>query len=86
MISNESLNKNQKIYITEHNRENLFKHIKEVQEEIEEMNIDYFFSAENLERYCSGKTCLFDYAYGHIRKLLKKEYKEWLIEMENKNE
>ena len=81
MISNESLNRNQKIYITEYNRENLFKHIKEVQDE---MDIDYFFSAENLERYCSGKTNLGEYAYGHIRKLLKKEYKEWLIEADNK--
>ena len=81
MVSNESSNRNQKIYITECNREQLFKHIKEVQEE---MDIDYFFSAENLERYCSGKTHLCEYAYGHIRKLLKKEYKEWLIEADNK--
>lgn len=77
MISSESLNSNQKIYITEHGREDLFKHIKEEQEE---MNIDYFFTAENLERYCLGKTYLPDYAYGHVRRLLKKEYKEWLIE------
>ena len=81
MISNESLNRNQKIYITEYNRENLFKHIKEVQDE---MDIDYFFSAENLERYCSGKTHLCEYAYRHIRKSLKKEYKEWLIEADDK--
>ena len=82
MINNESLNRNQKIYITEYNRENLFKHIKEVQDE---MDIDYFFSAENLERYCSGKTHLCEYAYGHIRKLLKRNIRNGLSKLMIKN-
>ena len=68
-----SLDTTQKIYITEESREKLFNHIYE-----ENMNLDYAFSAEYLERVCLGKTYLSDSAYSTIKRLLRKEYKEWL--------
>lgn len=61
-----------KIYISEESRNEIFKDIDENPD-----CIDYIFSAENLERYCLGKTHLADYAYSQIRRLLKKEYKEY---------
>ena len=37
----------------------------------------YLLSAENLERYCKGKTYLSDYIYNKLRTTLKAEFKEW---------
>lgn len=75
-MTNESLNKNQKIYIAEKDRLELFQQI----EPFGEYTQEYAFSAECLERYCLGKTYLPDYAYSHIRALLKKEFKEYCKE------
>ena len=86
-----SLDSNQRIWIEEDAREELFRELltREVHE-IGECNTladvkatvkkerEYAFSAENLERYCVGDTGALDYAYSHIRSLLKKEYKSWL--------
>ena len=72
---NISLDRTMKIYIGELNRELLFNELYE-----NENNTAFFkflWSADNLERYCLGKTGLPDYAYSHIRALLKKEYVEW---------
>lgn len=68
-----SLDTTQKIYITKESREKLFNHIYK-----ENMNLDYVFSAEYLEKYCLGKTYLSEAAYSTIKRLLRKEYKEWL--------
>lgn len=68
-----SLDTTQKIYITKESREKLFNHIYK-----ENMNLDYVFSAEYLERVCLGKTYLSESAYSTIKRLLRKEYKEWL--------
>lgn len=86
-----SLDSNQRIWIGEEQRKQLFNElITQEINEIGECNTvadvkaavkkvrEYAFSAENLERYCFGDTGAFDYAYNHIRSLLKKEYKEWL--------
>lgn len=70
-----SLDREMKIYIKESERAVLFNELHE-----NENNKAFFkllWSAENLERYCMGKTGLADYAYSHIRVLLKKEYAEW---------
>lgn len=75
-MTNESLNENQKIYITEKNRLNLFQQIEPFGNYTEK----YAFSTDCLERYCSGNTGLSDYAYSHIRSLLKKEFKEYCKE------
>ncbi len=61
------------IYIEESEKLLLFKEmLKSSQEEQK-----YLLSAENLERYCNGKTYLPDYAYSKIKTQLKKEFKEW---------
>lgn len=73
---NSSLDENQRIYIDEEGRESLFNEIFEAQQKGQD--IKYYFSSEYLERYCLGDTSAYDYAYSHIRALLKKEYKEWL--------
>ncbi len=75
-MTNESLNTNQKIYITEEARLELFQKI----EPFGDYTQQYAFSADCLERYCLGKTELPDYAYSHIRSLLKKEFKEYCAE------
>jgi len=75
-MTNESLNENQKIYITEKNRLELFHKI----EPFGDYSKEYAFSTDCLERYCSGNTGLSDYAYSHIRSLLKKEFKEYCKE------
>lgn len=74
-----SLDTTQKIYITKESRERLFNHIYE-----ENMKLDYAFSAEYLERVCLGKTYLSESAYSTIKRLLRKEYKEWLKNKEFK--
>lgn len=61
-----------KIYISEESRRDLFKMIDEIPDGLNDI-----LSAENLERYCLGKTHLADSAYSQIRRLLKKEYKEY---------
>lgn len=75
-MTNESLNENQKIYITEKNRLQLFHKI----EPFGDYTKDYAFSSDCLERYCSGNTGLSDSAYSHIKALLKKEFKEYCEE------
>lgn len=75
-MTNESLNENQKIYITGKSRLELFHNI----EPFGEYTQEYAFSPECLERYCLGKTELPDYAYSHIRSLLKKEFKQYCKE------
>lgn len=86
-----SLDSNQRIWIGEEAREQLFRELltgevhgigecntlADVKATVKEER-EYAFSAENLERYCLGDTGALDYAYSHIRSLLKKEYKEWL--------
>ena len=37
----------------------------------------YLLSAENLEKYCKGKTYLPDYAYNKLKAKLRVEFKEW---------
>lgn len=75
-MTNESLNENQKIYITEKNRLQLFRKI----EPFGDYTKEYAFSTDCLERYCSGNTGLSDSAYSHIKALLKKEFKEYCEE------
>jgi len=75
-MTNESLNENQKIFITEKDRLDLFHKI----EPFGEYTKEYAFSTDCLERFCSGRTELPDYAYSHIRALLKKEFKEYCKE------
>ena len=70
-----SLDTSQPIYITEKSREELFEHILESEKDCEDM--EYWFSAENLEQYCFGATERADYAYKKISRQLKKEYDEW---------
>lgn len=66
------------IYIEEKEKELLFEEMLT----IEETEYKYFLRAENLERYCKGKTYLPDYAYSKIRKQLLKEFKIWLLDKE----
>lgn len=68
-----------KIYITDADKRVLFtdidndlKHLRD--NETPEEYLDWAFSADNLERYCSGDTGDFDYAYNAISKRLRKEY------------
>lgn len=93
MATTKSTDPNQKIWIQEWVRDELFSDTLAAEEEAaqkcysaDEMKheikgvLDFYFSAENLERYCVGDTGLADYAYSHIRVLLKKEYAEWKAE------
>lgn len=93
MATTKSTDPNQKIWIQEWVRDELFSDILAAEQEAaqkcysaDEMKheiksvLDFYFSAENLERYCVGNTGLADYAYSHIRVLLKKEYAEWKAE------
>jgi len=64
-----------KIYIKQNSREELFKNLYE--NEGDTSFFKYLWSADNLERYCLGKTGSDDYAYSQISAMLKKEYKEW---------
>lgn len=70
-----SLDTTMKIYINAVGREELFKELYE--SENDPAFFKYLWSPANLERYCLGRTGSNDYAYSHIRALLKKEYKEW---------
>jgi len=72
-MTTSSLDVNQNIYISPQGREEFFQHITN-----NNFDLKYAFSSEYLEKWCLGKTYLPDYAYSHIRSLLKKEYKEWL--------
>lgn len=74
MATISSLDPNQKIYIDEEGRNELFDKI--IRGEYTEK---YAFNTECLERYCLGKTYLPDYAYSHIRSLLKKEFKQYKL-------
>lgn len=61
------------IYIEETEKLALFKEmLKSTKEEQK-----YLLSAENLEKYCKGKTHLPDYAYSKLRAKLKVEFKVW---------
>ena len=75
MATTSSLDPNQKIYIDEEGRNELFNKI--ISGEYTEK---YAFNTEYLERYCLGKTYLPDYAYSHIRILLKKEFKQYKLD------
>ena len=75
MSTTSSLDTNQKIYIDEKDRNELFDKI--ISGEYKE---EYAFNTECLERYCLGKTYLPDYAYSHIRSLLKKEFKQYKLD------
>lgn len=79
-----SLDTSQPIYITEKIREELFEHILEAEKDCEDM--EYMFSAENLEKYCLGAIERADYAYKKISRQLKKEYDEWRKNKEPQNE
>lgn len=70
-----SLDRNQKIYIDKESREELFNEL--CTNENNQTELKYLWSVDNLERYCLGKTGSADYAYSHIKALLKKEYKKW---------
>lgn len=67
-----STDTNLKIYISEEEREQLFKKMSH------QNDYSDLLSAEHLETICLGKTHLADKAYGQIRRLLKQEYKQWL--------
>lgn len=67
-----STDTNLKIYISEKEREKLFKKMQQVNDPKD------LLSSDNLEKICLGKTYLADYAYGQIRRLLKKEFEQWL--------
>jgi len=75
MATTSSLDPNQKIYIDEEGRTELFDKILSG-----EYTEKYAFNIECLERYCLGKTYLPDYAYSHIRSLLKKEFKQYKLD------
>lgn len=70
----QSTDKNLKIYISEEEREKLFREMQQSE------NPSDLLSAEYLEQICLGSTHLADYAYGQIRRLLKQEYKQWQAE------
>lgn len=61
------------IYIEEAEKLLLFEEMLKSNKEEQK----YLLSAENLERYCKGKTYLSDYAYSKIRTQLRVEFKEW---------
>lgn len=72
-----STDKTMPIYIRSEEREELFNSIYEAEEENDREEVKLLLSSEYLEKICLGRTELPDYAYGHLRKLLKTEYKEW---------
>lgn len=68
------------IYLTETNRDELFKIIYEKEKEGED--IDWCFYADFIEQFASGKTEQSDYAYKGLSNQLKREYSEWKAENE----
>lgn len=67
-----------KIYIADEYKRLLFadidNHLKYLPNDEVKEYLDYAFSADNLESYCSGDTGGFDYEYSGISKRLRKEY------------
>lgn len=82
-----SLDQNQRIFITEKAREQLFNKVSELENNSQELveNFDgevlklyrFMFSPEVLEDYCSGKAGSCDSAYKSISRMLKQEYIDW---------
>lgn len=68
------------IYLTEENREELFKIIYMGEKEGED--IDWCFYADFIEQFASGRTEQSDYAYKGLSNQLKREYSEWKAENE----
>ena len=62
------------IFISDNEKQKLFDQIRAAEKD--KAKINYLLSAEYLEKICTGKTYLPDYAYGPLRSQLKKEYKE----------
>jgi hypothetical protein len=69
------------IWITNKDKEALFVNTLERSYNLQDEELtdwmNYAFSADNLERYCSGDTGAFDDAYESIGKRLRNEYRQW---------
>lgn len=71
------------IYLTEENREELFKIIYKSEKEGE--NIDWYFYADCIEKFALGNTEQSDYAYKGLSNQLKREYSAWKAKNEYKS-